>query len=330
MKETNELMAVQQPRRSLPPLSMLRAFEAVARHQSVTLAAAELHVTQGAVSHQVKALEQWLDAKLVQRDGRRIALTTVGAAYAPSLSTALDLMADATRSLQRRARRERITVSAFSTLATYWLIPRLADFCAENPAVDVDLSTNYARYDFDPAASDVAIRCYTGDELRTQLQRREWRGVEAGRFLGETMTLVCSPALATGDCPLATLPDIGQHAMLESRSTPTVWAEWLQAAGVAEAHWPRTRLTFDHVHLALNAALQGAGMALAPTSLLAGLIADGSLLQPFPQISIGPKDNYWIRAPRSQSNTAASKFCAWLERCGRESSQPVAAPAAAR
>jgi LysR family glycine cleavage system transcriptional activator len=176
---------------------MLRAFEAVARHQSVTLAAAELHVTQGAVSHQVMALEHWLDAKLVQREGRRIVLTTAGAAYAPSLSTALDLMADATLSLPASRPAERITVSAFSTLATYWLIPRLADFCAENPAVDVDLSTNYARYDFDPAASDVSIRCYTSDELRSQLQRRDWRGVEAGRFLGETMTLVCSPALVT-------------------------------------------------------------------------------------------------------------------------------------
>ena len=324
MNKTNELLAGDAPRRSLPPLSMLRAFEAVARHQSVTLAAAELHVTQGAVSHQVKALEHWLDAKLVQREGRRIVLTTAGAAYAPSLSTALDLMADATRSLQRRARRERITVSAFSTLATYWLIPRLADFCAENPAVDVDLSTNYARYDFDPAASDVSIRCYTSDELRSQLQRRDWRGVEAGRFLGETMTLVCSPALVTTTRPLAQLEDIEQHAMLESRSTPTVWAEWLQAAGLDEAHWPRTRLSFDHVHLALNAALQGAGMALAPTSLLAELIAEGALRQPFPHIVVGPKDNYWIRAPRTQGNAAVAAFCAWLERCGLANMQGIA------
>ncbi|MBL8309783.1 MAG: LysR family transcriptional regulator [Burkholderiales bacterium] len=301
---------------------MLRAFEAVARHQSVTQAAAELHVTQGAVSHQVKALEQWLDAKLVQRDGRRIALTPAGAAYAPSLGTALDLMADATRRLQRRARRERMTVSTFSTLATYWLVPRLGDFCAAYPDVDVDISTDYPRADFDPASYDVSIRCYTMDELQTQLRRRDWRGVQAGRFLGESLSLVCSPQLATPERPLAVLTDVARHPMLESRSIPTAWPDWLQAAGLAAEHQPRTHITFDHTHLALNAALAGAGMALAPTPLLGPLLQEGSLVQPFPQIAVGPKDNYWVRAPRTLGNAAVSAFCAWLTAQGRD--EPVA------
>lgn len=323
MNENNEYGLASEPRSALPPLSMLRAFEAVARHQSVTRAAAELHVTQGAVSHQVKALEQWLDAKLVQRDGRRIALTPAGAAYAPSLGTAFDLMAEATRRLQRRARRERMTVSTFSTLATYWLVPRLADFCAAHPDVDVDLSTDYPRADFDPASYDVSIRCYTAEELQAQLQRRDWRGVQAGRFLGESLSLVCSPQLATPERPLAALADVARHPMLESRSIPTAWPDWLQAAGLDGEHQPRTRITFDHTHLALNAALAGAGMALAPIPLLGPLLSDGSLLLPFPQVAVGPKDNYWVRAPRTLGNAAVTAFCAWLTARGAEQERPA-------
>ena len=118
-----------------------------------------------------------------------------------------------------------------------------------------------------------------------------WRDDDAG----------VQPALVTPARPLAQLEDIGQHAMLESRSTPTVWAEWLQAAGLDEANWPRTRLSFDHVHLALNAALQGAGMALAPTSLLAELIAEGRCDNRFRTLWSVPRTTtgYARRAPRA-------------------------------
>ena len=242
---------------------MLRAFEAVARHQSVTLAAAELHVTQGAVSHQVKALEHWLDAKLVQREGRRIALTTVGRGVRAQLVHRA--RPDGRCHAQPAAAgppRAHYTVSAFDAGDV------LADSAAggllrRNPAVDVDLSTNYARYDFDPAASDVpsaaipAMSCAASCSVATGAASRSralpWR----------TMTLVCSPALVNRrGCPLATLPDIGQHAMLKAARRQR---SGIMVAGRPDRSPLAAHLTFDHVHLALNAALQGAGMALAPT-----------------------------------------------------------------
>jgi LysR family transcriptional regulator, glycine cleavage system transcriptional activator len=318
MKKNNEL-AIESSvaNRALPPLSMLRAFEAVARHQSVTRAAAELNVTQSAVSHQVKALEQWLDAKLLMRDGRRVALTPSGAAYAPSLSAAFDLMVQATSRLERRARRPRLAVSAFSTLATHWLIPRLQKFCAEHPDIEVDLSTNQAGAMFDPAAFDVSMRCYTDDELTEAMNRRDWRGVVARAFLEESLTVVCSPAPLVGKSALKSAVDISKFTMLESRSTPTAWHDWLTMAEVPRRAWPKTRLTFDHMHLALNVAIRGGGIAIGPGNVLSDAISTGLLALPFPSISVGAKSNYWVRAPRSMGNASADAFCQWLERVGK-------------
>lgn len=300
--------------RALPPLSMLRAFESVARHQSITRAAHELNVTQSAVSHQVKALEQWLDAKLIARDGRRITLTPAGLAYAPSLTAAFDLITQATSRLERRARRPRLSVSAFSTFATHWLIPRLPRFCAENPGVDVDLSTHQAVAMFDPAAFDVSIRCYSQAELDEAMHRRDWRGVVAERFLVEALTVVCAPALLDGTTPLKSPADVSQFTMLESRSTPTAWPDWLHVAGVPRSAWPKTRLTFDHMHLAINVAIGGGGVALGPRAVLSDAVESGLLALPFPALQVGEKNNYCVRAPRALVNATASAFCEWLKR----------------
>jgi LysR family transcriptional regulator, glycine cleavage system transcriptional activator len=320
MNKSNELAIESNvANRALPPLSMLRAFEAVARHQSVTRAAAELNVTQSAVSHQVKALEQWLDAKLLMRDGRRVALTPSGAAYVPSLSAAFDLMVQATSRLERRARRPRLAVSAFSTLATHWLIPRLQKFCAEHPDIEVDLSTHQAGAMFDPAAFDVSMRCYTDDELAEAMNRRDWRGVLARPFLAESLTAVCSPALLQSKSALKSPLDVSKFTMLESRSTPTAWSDWLAVAEVPKRSWPKTRLTFDHMHLALNIAIRGGGIAIGPGAVLSDAIDAGLLALPFPSLRVAAKSNYWVRAPRSLGNAAADAFCEWLERSGEHS-----------
>lgn len=301
--------------RRLPSMNMLRAFEAAARRESVTLAAQELHVTQSAVSHQIKALEDWLGVKLVQRIGRRLGLTLEGAAYLPSLSSAFDLMAQATGRIARQTRRNTLSVNSMASLSAQWLIPKLTGFCAEVPEVDVQLSTTVSAFDFDPAAHDVSIRCISENDLAALLRRDKWQGVQVGAFLPESLTPLCSPALLASALPLAEPGDLGRHTLLCSRSTPLVWQDWLSAAGVPRLR-PANMLTFDHSHLAVQAAIQGMGVTLGNRHQLADVLGSGLLVLPFPALEIDHKNVYWILPPHAARNPHALAFCEWLQAIG--------------
>jgi LysR family glycine cleavage system transcriptional activator len=298
------------PRR-LPSLNMLRAFEAAARLASVTRAADELHVTQSAVSHQIKQLEAWLGVPLVTRDGRRLALTAQGAAYLPSLNTAFDLLAQATAGIERQAHRARLTVNALPTLTAQWLIPRLPRFCAQVPAVDVQLVTTAGVLDFDPAAFDVSLRCLSAAELAALQARPGWRGVAVGRFLPDAVTPVCSADWLARAGALAKPADLRRHTLLHSRSTPQLWRQWLALAGAGRMR-PAGELVFDHAHLAVQAAAQGLGVALGSPQLVADVLASGLLVAPFADLLLHDKDFYWIRPERVADDAAALAFCAWL------------------
>jgi LysR family glycine cleavage system transcriptional activator len=298
------------PRR-LPPLNMLRAFEAAGRLLSVTQAARELSVTQSAVSHQIKALEEWLGVALVQREGRGLALTPPGAAYLPGLSSALDLMAQATAGIERPARRNTLAVNATSTFATQWLIPRLAAFCAQMPGLDVQLVTTVGHLDFEPADYDVSIRCFADGELALLQQRTPWRGISAGIFLPDVLTPVCSPALLAGGKAVHQPGDLARHTLLHSRSTPLVWQQWLQEAGM-EGIEPAGDLVFDHAHLSVQAAIQGLGVALGNPRFLGEALASGLLAMPFPGLLSGDKKYYWMLSPRAAQDAASRAFCEWL------------------
>jgi LysR family glycine cleavage system transcriptional activator len=301
--------------RSLPPLNMLRAFEAAARCESVTLAAQELHVTQSAVSHQIKALETWLGVPLVQRSGRGLGLTAEGAAYLPSLRSAFDQMASATARLQRPLRGNTLSVNSMASLSAQWLIPQLASFCAEVPGVDVQLATTISSTGFDPAAFDVSIRCFTDGELAILRQRAPWRDVALGSFLPNNLTPLCSPQVLAAQPPLAVPADVLSRTLLHSRSTPLVWQDWLALAGLP-AQQPRHLVTFDHAHLAVQAAVQGMGIALGNPLQLREELASGLLHTPFPALSLCDRTHYWIMAPQATQNPHAVAFCAWLERNG--------------
>lgn len=299
------------PRR-LPSLNMLRAFEAAARLASVTRAADELHVTQSAVSHQIKQLEAWLGVALVTRDGRRLALTPQGAAYLPSLSTAFDLLAQATAGIERQSLRARLTVNALPTLTAQWLIPRLPRFCAQAPEVDVQLVTTAAVLDFDPGAFEVSLRCLTAAELAALQTRPGWRGVAVGRFLPDAVTPVCSPDWLARAGALERPADLRRHQLLHSRSTPQLWRQWLALAGSPRLR-PAGELVFDHAHLAVQAATQGLGVALGSPALIADTMASGLLVAPFADVLLHDKDFYWIRPQRAADDAAAQAFCQWLQ-----------------
>jgi LysR family glycine cleavage system transcriptional activator len=301
--------------RRLPSMNMLRAFEAAARNESVTLAAQELHVTQSAVSHQIKALEAWLGVALVQRNGRRLGLTAEGVAYLPSLSSAFDLMAQATGRIERRVRRNTLTVNSMASLSAQWLIPRLAGFCAEVPDVDVQLSTTASAFDFDPSAYDVSIRCMYDIQRSGLLRKDKWNGVQTGAFLPESQTPLCSPQLMAGKLALRKPADLRKHTLLVSRSTPMFWQDWLAAAGEPQLQ-AVNMVTFDHTHLAVQAAIQGMGIALGNPHQLRDELDNGLLVRPFPHVEIDLKNVYWIRPPHAAQNPNALAFCDWLKRSG--------------
>ena len=304
-------LAVSGAPRRLPPLNMLRAFEAAGRLLSVTQAAHELSVTQSAVSHQIKALEEWLGVALVQREGRGLALTPAGAAYLPGLTGALDLMAQSTAGIERPMRRNTLAVNATSTFATQWLIPRLAAFCAQMPGLDVQLVTTVGHLDFEPADYDVSIRCFADGELAVLQQRTPWRGISAGIFLPDVLTPVCSPALLAGGKAVHRPGDLARHTLLHSRSTPLVWQQWLQEAGIQGIE-PAGELVFDHAHLCVQAAIQGLGVALGNPRFLGEALASGLLAMPFPGLVSGDKKYYWMLSPRAAQDATSVAFCEWL------------------
>lgn len=302
--------AVGSPRR-LPPLNMLRAFEAAGRLLSVTQAARELSVTQSAVSLQIKALEEWLGVALVQREGRGLALTQPGAAYLPGLTGALDLMAQSTAGIERLTRRNTLAVNATSTFATQWLIPRLSAFCTQMPGLDVQLVTTVGHLDFEPGDYDVSIRCFADGELALLQQRMPWRGISTGTFLPDVLTPVCSPALLAGAKAIRAPQDLARHTLLHSRSTPLAWQQWLEEAQVPAIR-PAGDLVFDHAHLSVQAAIQGLGVALGNPRFLGEAVASGLLAMPFPELLSGDKKYCWMLSPRAAEDEASVAFCEWL------------------
>lgn len=302
-------------RRRLPSLHQLRAFEAAARHGSITRAAAELHVTQSAISHQVKALEMHLGVALIQRRGRDIALTPAGAAYYPELEAALDRMAAATERIAYQPARASLAVNVTSSFAARWLIPRLASFCAAQPDIDVRLATTAKMLDFSPHEFDVSIRCFDEPTLQAMKKRRDWDAVASVGFLPETKFPVCSPQLlkAKGakDKPLKKPADLRHHTLLHARSAPEAWRDWLAVAKVPKLK-RESELTFEHMHFALQAASRGMGLAMGSLPLVQEELDNGTLVIPFPGIESDPKFYHLIYAANGPVKPEIEAFSRWL------------------
>ncbi len=290
---------------------MLRTYEAAARLGSVTRAAQELHVTQSAVSHQVKLLEQWLGVKLITRSGRGLALTAAGAACLPGLSQAFDALAQAMLAAQRQAQHPRLTVNAMPTVAAQWLIPRLPSFCAALPAVDVQVLTTASTEDFDPAAFEISLRCLSLAERDRLAQRTGWRDVTITPFLAESITPVCSPAYLKRVKRLREPAEILAGTLIHSRSAPHQWRQWLALARVPNRP-TGGKMVFDHAHQALQAAIQGVGIALASTEFARDALHAGLLVSPFPDLGLEDRRYFWIVHASHWLEPSVRKFCAWL------------------
>ena len=279
------------------PLNALRAFEASARHLSFTRAAVELFVTPAAVSHQVKSLEAQLNVTLFKRLPRGLMLTSEGETLLPVLRESFDRIAETLERFEGGHYRDVLTVGAVGTFAVGWLLPRLADFQEKHPFIDLRLSTHNNRVDVAAEGLDYAIRFGAG----------AWHGIDALRLIEAPLSVLCVPELAR---QLSEPQDLLKQTLLRSYRTDE-WPEWFLACGLPPNTAPTRNIVFDSSLAMMEAALQGAGIALAPPLMFSRQLAAGAIEQPF---AIGiTTGSYWLTRLQSRPETAAmTAFKEWL------------------
>lgn len=277
------------------PLNALRAFEAAARHLSFTRAGLELCVSQGAVSHQVKALEDRLGTPLFRRLPRGLALTDEGLALIPVVQDSFDRLGATLDRFSGGRYREVLTLGVVGTFATGWLLDRLADFERRHPDIDLRILTNNNRVDLAGEGLDLAIRFGDG----------AWHGVDAEAILDAPLTALCAPSIAER---LKHPRDLSTEALLRSYRRDE-WLAWFEAAQTAcpAIHGPM----FDSSITTAAAAIAGHGVALLPIPMFAAQLAEERLIQPFPIAIHAGK--YWLTRLQSRSDTPAmARFRDWL------------------
>jgi len=283
------------------PLNALRAFEVSARHLSFTRAAAELNVTQTAVSQHVKNLEDRLGVPLFRRLPRGVALTDEGAALLPVLAQSFGRIGEVLAQFGDGRLREVLAVGVVGTFAVGWLLPRLRDFQHLHPFVDLRLFTHNNRVDLAGEGLDCAIRFGDG----------AWHGTEAERLMDAPLTPLCAPVLAARlQCPA----DLPGEALLRSYRADE-WSQWFAAAGVRS---PVVRgAVFDSSLALAEAAAQGAGVALLPAAMFAGALRQERLVRPF-EVEIG-SGAYWLTRLKSRRPTPAmAAFRDWLRQAAAD------------
>jgi LysR family glycine cleavage system transcriptional activator len=287
-------------RRRLPTLNALRSFEAAARHESFTKAAQELCVTQAAVSHQVKALEQELGVRLFNRERQRLILTEAGRAYLAVLRDALDQIAAGTERLLERQSSGALTVSTSPDFAAKWLVHRLGRFADAYPEIDLRVTATRHHVDFAREDVDIAVRHGAGD----------WVGLDATQLCSEQLFAVCSPKLLSGRQRIRTASDILKFPLLHLDDRRT-WLKWLDRAGVVDAKLSRGPV-LNHASMVIDAAVDGQGVALARTTLAAWDLISGRLVRPVTQI-LPISKSYWIVCPKATSQLPKIvTFRSWL------------------
>jgi LysR family glycine cleavage system transcriptional activator len=283
----------------LPPMQALRAFDAAARTGSLTRAAESLHLTHGAISHQIKALEEEFGVRLVERSGRGIRLTDEGERFAARVRTALAELADAVRELGDRSNPRQLRLSTMPSFAARWLLPRIARFFKAHPDIDLEIRSTNALIDFRREDVDVAIRYHA---------RGDWPGLVSEPLMEDYFVPVCSPRLANGRLPKRPA-DLAKYTLLRAEAEP--WEPWFRAAGL---DWPEPRrgpMFTDSSHM-VQAAIEGQGVAIARSSLLGDDVKNGVLVEPF-DVTVPSTRKYWLVYPQRLSGSPKlDTFRAWL------------------
>ena len=306
---------MQRKRFDLPPLDRLEVFEAAARNLSFTRAAAELHLTQSAVSRSIALLEERLGFALFERRHRTLLLTERGQSLYMAAVEALEQLHTAVGRLRATHDAPTLTVTTTLSFAALWLIPRLAGFTRTHPGIDVRIAASNEIQELDRSGIDVAVR-YTSAA----------RAPGATRLFGEEVFPVCAPTLTRDPSrPLKQPEDLRRHVLLHvenMHATPwLVWAQWLEAAGIPDLK-PAASLHFSHYEQLVRAAMDGQGVALGRMPLMRDLLRSGKLVTPFERTIASPRCYYLMRSRRSLGNAAVDVFEQWV----RSEAAQAAAP----
>jgi LysR family glycine cleavage system transcriptional activator len=285
--------------RRLPPLNPLRAFEATARHGSLSKAAGELHVTHGAVSHQIKALEATLKVRLFERSGQRLKLTSHGAELLPAVTNAFEGIAAATARVTRPTTSGTLAINCVPALLSFWLVPRLGGFTAQYP--DISLRLDASNDPVDIHARDVDVCILYGDGSWTDCWLKRWTGLE--------LFPVVSPTLINNR-PIRAIRDLTDHVMLHA-DDGREWHTWLTAAEALDLR-PGQQHHMNDARLAIEAAVHGHGVALGDTMTASNLLAKGQLVTPF-NLAVPAVDAFYVACRNDVRATPIVRvFIDWL------------------
>ncbi|MEX0284964.1 MAG: transcriptional regulator GcvA [Paracoccaceae bacterium] len=291
--------------RNLPPLRSLQAFEAAARHLSFSKAADELGVTPGAISHQIKTLEDWLGAPLFIRLTRALRLTEAGALALPQLTSGFDSLSAGADRMKVVREDDALTISVSPGFGSLWLVPRLDRFRRLHPEVELRIDGTDRLVDLSSGDVDVAIRYGPGG----------YEGVHCDRLFAMRATPVCSPLLVSRGPGIKEPRDLKHHTLLhvEWKEVEGSWRTWLLAAGVQDVD-PYQGLRFTKEEMAVRAALDGEGVALVGDRMAADHLASGRLMRPFDAALSTPLVfAYYLLRPKGGADRAkVTKFRDWL------------------
>lgn len=284
----------------LPPLNALRVFDAAARHLSFTRAAEELFVTQAAVSHQIKALEDFLGIKLFRRRNRFLLLTEEGQSYFLDIKEIFSALNDATRKLQSRSAKGALTVSLLPSFAIQWMVPRLSSFNQLHP--DIDVRIQAVDREEDKLADDVDVAIFYG--------RGNWPGLKVEKLYAEYLIPVCSPALIAAEPPLRSPEDL-QHVTLLHDASRRDWQTLVKQLGITKVNVQQGPI-FSHSAMVLQAAIHGQGVALANNVMVQSELETGRLVSPFNDV-LASKNAFYLVCHESHAEVGKiAAFRHWI------------------
>lgn len=288
-------------KRILPSLTALQYFEASVRHMSFTRAARELNVTQSAVSRQIRQLEEYVGRPLFRRLKQRLVLTEAGETYAAAVRDLLDRAEAATLQLMAYGSGGGVlTVALLPTFGSRWLVPRLGDFTARHPDIQLNLVTQVRPFDF--AGSEIDVAIHFGREI--------WPGAICRQLMGEVVVPVGAPSLLGGD-RLARPRDVGRYTLLQHMTRPQAWQEWLRACGVEDIDG-RMGPRFEQFHMVIQAAIAGLGLAVLPRFLIQDEIASGRLVVAIDRPVRSEHAYYLVHPERKADLHRVTAFRDWL------------------
>ncbi len=283
-----------------PSLNFLHTFESGARHLSFTNAAKELFVTQAAVSHQIKALEDYLGVKLFRREKRKVFLSEEGQKLLPSVVSGLQGIADSLENIRNYDEEDTIVVGVGSSFSANWLVHRLGAFYQKYPEVNLHLKISNNDPDFVADGTDLAVVWGKGD----------WQGLMCEQLMVVEFTPVCSPKLLKKTHPLKTPEDLIHYPLLDDPDY-NIWQEWLEEAGIPERKYKRRTVIRDS-NVLIHSTLDGHGIALCAVGIVQEYLDSGRLIRPFDLSITGGGFYYLVYPEKALRKPLVRLFKDWL------------------